>query len=346
MNELISIVVPVYNAEKYLFRCIKSILNQTYKNLEIILVDDGSTDNSLIICKEFSNKDKRIKIVHQENKGASVARNNGVALSTGDYIGFVDSDDYIEKEMYEKLIMVLGKESGDQVISQIGIANEYYDGTREENDNMIPNQPSELYDDFIINLLLQKRSSSVCTKLFPANVFDKHRFKEGIYNEDALFIYSCRDQIKEVRYVDYLGYLYCKREDSRTKGSNKMFLDIINNAKIMREANEIDIQNAALRFQVHYQLAFIIYLIESKTDKRKEYFKEIQNSFAREREIIIRNKYLSKEEKMTAILFSAAPYTSSHVAKMVIDKRKRKWINKKQRGISDVFFAGNARINT
>ena len=103
MKERISVVVPVYNVEKYLEKCVNSIVNQTYKNLEIILVDDGATDNSGKLCDELAKIDNRIKVYHKENGGLSDARNYGVERATGDYIGFVDSDDYIDAEMYEKL---------------------------------------------------------------------------------------------------------------------------------------------------------------------------------------------------------------------------------------------------
>lgn len=108
-DDLISVIVPVYNVEKYLHKCINSILNQTYKNLEIILIDDGSTDNSGKICDEYALKDNRIKVIHKENGGLSSARNAGLDICSGDYIGFVDSDDYIAEDMYEYLYVNLKK---------------------------------------------------------------------------------------------------------------------------------------------------------------------------------------------------------------------------------------------
>ena len=102
MDKLISVIVPIYNVEKYLTKCIESIINQTYKNLEIILVDDGSPDKSPIICDEYAKKDNRIKVIHKKNGGLSDARNYGMSLATGEYISFIDSDDYIDEEMYEK----------------------------------------------------------------------------------------------------------------------------------------------------------------------------------------------------------------------------------------------------
>ena len=104
---LISIIVPVYNVESYLKKCLESIINQTYKNIEIILIDDGSTDSSGKICDDYANKDKRIKVIHKQNGGVSDARNTALDICRGDYIGFIDSDDYIELDMYETLLKFL-----------------------------------------------------------------------------------------------------------------------------------------------------------------------------------------------------------------------------------------------
>ena len=106
---MISVIVPIYNVEKYLIKCIESIINQTYKDLEIILVDDGSTDSSGKICDEFATKDNRIKVIHKKNGGLSSARNIGLDICKGNYISFIDSDDYIELDMYEKMIKIIVK---------------------------------------------------------------------------------------------------------------------------------------------------------------------------------------------------------------------------------------------
>ena len=99
-KEKISVIIPVYNVEKYLKRCLDSVINQTYKNLEIILVDDGSTDNSGKICDEYAKNDKRIIVIHKENGGVSVARNIGLDICTGDYVNFIDSDDWIDLKFF------------------------------------------------------------------------------------------------------------------------------------------------------------------------------------------------------------------------------------------------------
>ena len=108
-EELISVIVPVYKVEKYLNKCVQSIIQQTYTNLEIILVDDGSPDNCPQMCDEWAKKDSRIVVIHKKNGGLSDARNAGIAVAKGKYIGFVDSDDYIESTMYEDLYLAISK---------------------------------------------------------------------------------------------------------------------------------------------------------------------------------------------------------------------------------------------
>ena len=107
MKELISVIVPVYNVEKYLDNCVQSILRQSYTNLEIILIDDGSTDKSSQLCDEYSQKDKRIKVIHKKNGGQSDARNVGITVATGKYIAFVDSDDYIDEQFLDCLLSTI-----------------------------------------------------------------------------------------------------------------------------------------------------------------------------------------------------------------------------------------------
>lgn len=118
-NSLISVIIPVYNVENFLPKCLDSVLAQTYKNLEIILINDGSADNSGKICDEYAAKDKRIHVVHQENKGLSRARNTGLSLAKGKYIAFVDSDDYIDLDMYEYLYSLISKDNADMAMCNV-----------------------------------------------------------------------------------------------------------------------------------------------------------------------------------------------------------------------------------
>ena len=119
MNELISVIIPVYNAEKYLNRCLDSVLNNTYKNLEVILVDDGSTDMSGRICDEYAKKDCRIRVLHKENGGTARARNTGLKIAKGDYIAFVDNDDFVHPCFYEYMLSSMESSSADVAICEL-----------------------------------------------------------------------------------------------------------------------------------------------------------------------------------------------------------------------------------
>ena len=124
MMDLISVVVPIYNTESYLDKCIGSIVNQRYSNLEIILVDDGSTDNSLDICRKWERADRRIVVLHQENQGLSAARNTGIRTAKGKFIGLVDSDDYIAPDMYLRLYRAITDMNADVAICSFAYRNE------------------------------------------------------------------------------------------------------------------------------------------------------------------------------------------------------------------------------
>ena len=133
---MISIIVPVYKVEPYIHQCIRSILNQTYRDIEILLIDDGSTDKCGEICEEYARIDSRIQVFHTENKGLSAARNLGLMEAKGEYIGFVDSDDWIEPDMYESLLRQLGESEAD--ISACKIWDEYQ-GNQQQSGNRIQN---------------------------------------------------------------------------------------------------------------------------------------------------------------------------------------------------------------
>lgn len=125
-KKLISVIVPVYNNEKYVNRCIDSILNQTYENLEVLLIDDGSTDGSIKICNNWAQKDKRIKVVSQKNSGTSNARNHGIKMATGDYVSFVDNDDWLRPEMYQTMLETMTKENAELVFCRFINVDEKY----------------------------------------------------------------------------------------------------------------------------------------------------------------------------------------------------------------------------
>lgn len=191
MNHLVSIIIPTYNTAKYLPACLDSIINQTYQNLEIILIDDGSTDNSYEIAKEYAQKDSRIKLIHQKNAGQSCARNHGINLATGKYIGFIDSDDQIKKDFIEKLLKPFSQQN--TILSVCGVQ---YKRLRQKSTSNVYINPirkkhkSESYKSYILYLLaIDGRMYSSVNKLYKTNIVKKLSFDENLnFAEDTKFV--------------------------------------------------------------------------------------------------------------------------------------------------------------
>ena len=184
----ISIIVPVYNVEKYLEKCVKSILNQTFTDFELILVDDGTPDSSGVICDQFAEKDERIKVIHKKNGGLSDARNTGIEVAKGEYIGFVDSDDYIAEDMYELLYTNIVNEEADLSICGIYDVYENKEAQKRIRQYMILNKFEA------IKVILEAKIVSVhaVNKLYKKELFTHVRYPVGKITEDcsSYFIYS------------------------------------------------------------------------------------------------------------------------------------------------------------
>lgn len=221
----ISVIVPVYNVEKYMTKCIESVLNQTVEDLEIILVDDGSTDGSGSICDNYQKRDGRIQVIHKKNGGQSSARNAGVDKATGDYVGFVDADDYILFNMYEKLLNMIESIKAD--VAVCGIYDVYKNA-------MIPQctEKAEFVCDakeMFRNILLDdKISGSVCNKLIKANIAKKLHFYDGKLFEDAFYSTQLVQRVKKVAVTTEPMYFYVHRSNSTTTSTfRKADLDVI-----------------------------------------------------------------------------------------------------------------------
>lgn len=205
-EELISVIVPIYNVEDYLKKCIDSIINPTYKNLEIILVDDGSTDSCGFICDKYKKVDDRIIVVHKSNGGLSSARNVGLDIAKGDLISFVDGDDYLELEMYEKLKLNMDKYESDIVICSF-----YYEKGNNKTIKRINNDSNKVTfgkDKFI------SFQNCVWDKMYKKNIFNEIRFPLRHICEDAFIICDLLDKAKKVSYVDAPLYNYVYRSNS------------------------------------------------------------------------------------------------------------------------------------
>ncbi|PWM78597.1 MAG: glycosyl transferase family 2 [Phascolarctobacterium sp.] len=242
-NELLSVIVPVYNVEKYLKKCIESLLNQTYKNLEIILVDDGSTDSSGEICDEYAAMDNRIKVIHKENGGLSSARNAGIDISTGNYIGFVDGDDYIAEDMYEYLYKNRVYEGivacGISDVNKFSIQKGFCDIDIKSFNNI---KALEAYIDLQIQVYNYRKktkhnlTSSFCNKLFDRNLWKDIRFPVGYINEDNMIIIKLFMSANSVKSLPEAKYYYVQHLGSITQQKfNKNSFDLIKSRIVQEE---------------------------------------------------------------------------------------------------------------
>lgn len=215
----ISVIVPIYNVENYFPTCIESIINQTYRELEIILVDDGSTDRSGLICDDYAKEDERIYVIHQKNGGLSNARNRGLAEVSGEYICFVDADDYIAPNMIQVMYDRMINDDSDLVLCDFC----YVDIQGEKiisNDNESPIIDELLdYNEAIRKLGHDKKwyFSVAWNKLYRRFLFDDIRFPEGKFHEDEYVAHHILFECKKVSYVCEKLYYYVQRQDSLTK---------------------------------------------------------------------------------------------------------------------------------
>lgn len=225
MGEKISVIVPVYNVEQYLERCVDSIINQTYTNLEIILVNDGSTDNSGKLCDELAKKDERIRVIHKENGGLSDARNRGIDEAKSELVGFIDSDDYIDSDMYEVLLENLNDTDADLSMCAL---YDVYNNTPEE--QVTNKEIWELSSEQAIKMVMEAKILSVTAvnKLYRKSLFSDLKFEVGKIAEDAFIMIKLLDKCEKIVATNEKKYYYVHRENSITtqKFSTK-FLNVI-----------------------------------------------------------------------------------------------------------------------
>lgn len=227
MNPLISVIIPIYNVEKYLARCVDSIVNQTYKNLEIILVDDGSPDRCPQMCDDYAKKNSRIKVVHKKNGGLSDARNAGIAVATGEYISFIDSDDWIDLETYD---LVLEKMLATN--SQIGAFNlkSVSDSNfkTEYNENYIVIDSQKAIENTIDNVNVR---TVVWNKLYHRSVLENLSFRVGKLNEDEFFTFYALSNAQHIVYLFRQLYFYYQRPNSIMGTYSLKRLDMLDGVK-------------------------------------------------------------------------------------------------------------------
>ena len=248
MEPLISIIVPIFNVENYLHKCINSIVQQTYRNLEIILVNDGSEDNCGAICDEYAEIDGRIKVIHKENGGLSDARNVAIDIVKGEYITFIDSDDFVEADYVEYLYKLIQKNSVDVAICNI---NKTLEDKYKKDNNTEDIQYVYTQQEAIEQMLYQKLFDvSACAKLYKAELFKTIRYPKGKYYEDLATTYLVFDKCTKIVYGSLQKYNYIVRENSisTSKFSIKRMelIDIAEEMLNFISAKYPDIEKAAI----------------------------------------------------------------------------------------------------
>lgn len=302
-NELISIIVPVYNVEQYLEKCVDSIINQKYKNLEIILVDDGATDSSGKLCDELAKIDNRIKVYHKENGGLSDARNYGVERATGDYIGFVDSDDYIDSEMYEELYEAIKKENVDVVECNLKII--YPDRvelfTEQKYYNVYTKQ--EYLEEY---LKIEKIFGSACVRLIKSDIAKKLKFPVGKLYEDTYYAYDLIEKVDRYVIMNNPYYNYLMRENSitNTKFNPRIFdlIEIVEKFRKTTYENYPGLKEAVDCRKMYAYFSVLNSILLEENYRDNEYYSEILSYFKRNYISLLKNKYINRNRKLSVIL--------------------------------------------
>ena len=318
MSELISVIVPIYNIKEYLERCIDSILAQTYQNIEVLMVDDGSTDGTSELVDKIALKDSRIRVFHKENGGSSSARNLAMREAKGQYFSFIDSDDYIEPDMMEKLYQAI--QTSGMPIAQ---------GAREEIDEQgnilpdicIPPEKETMYasKDFMRELLLHKGDCSFCTKLTKASLFHENgfAFPEGKLNEDFHVLVKMLPLIPGIVSIPKRMYHVFYKSGSNTRVVDKnafsrVYGDNVDNAEMVLtivEKQYPDLKNTAMRFGFYQRLDYLLHIPISRMTKDEKQYGEIVKYLRGNIGNILGNRELTKKQKLYLVVLAMMPRT-------------------------------------
>lgn len=300
--DLVSVIVPVYKVEKYLTRCVNSILGQTYQNLEIILVDDGSPDNCPAICDELASQHPNIKVIHKTNGGLSSARNAGIDACTGKYISFIDSDDYVDKVFIERLYELMHKYDADLAMLK------YREVSTDRVIDKIEKVKEIVYrDSDVEKAFLQLKVDSVCVGLYSRTALANHRFIVGKTSEDIPFNFEVFKSIQTFVFVPEERYFYFYNNQSLSNGpldKNKFnylyyrksiydyYCGIDKEKEVLAEALYA---RAAFGLQTRMALYGISDMLDEKECKKEfnSIFKKHKKAFYREKSIPINRKIIS-----------------------------------------------------
>ena len=313
-NDIISVIIPVFNEEAHLARCLDSVLSQTYDSLEIITVDDGSTDRSPEILKEYAAKDKRIKIISKENGGASTARNMGIEAATGSYIGFVDADDWAEEGMYEALYRYLSSEGSAYEMARIMCRSFSDDGKlietpkNEDGKNKVLKQ-----EDYFRELVMHEGVFSLCNKLFRSSFLKQYRFMDGHRNEEfelmLRMIKGLSAGVPTIAEVLYNINLPVQTTDGGVY-KQQYYEDWMYNAftacRIARDYYP-EYWEEGKRLRLVRLLEYMTHMPIEEMKKDNAFYMRMERFLKSEKKEIKKNRYLSRKQKSYLFLLSTSP---------------------------------------
>lgn len=302
----LTIIIPVYNVRKFLSKCIESVLCQTFKDFELILINDGSTDGSEKICDEYKKKDQRIKVIHQQNAGVSNARNCGIRLAKGEYIAFVDSDDWIEKDMYEILMTELLQTGCD-----IAVGSYIKECGREKNTFSSHQNKLILNREKAVKEMLKKKlySWELCDKVYKKNLFNKLYLNESIsHGEDLLINWYIFNIAKKIIYYPIYKYHYIERQNSActSKFSINKLTFVKSTKTVYRESIKVSpiIQKIAFGLYITSVLHMCVEMLQSNPDKYQEEINEYQKLIRINLARVIINGNIPLIKKIGLVFFS------------------------------------------
>lgn len=317
MNEIVSVIVPIYDVEDYLSKCVDSIINQTYKNLEIILVDDGGKDKCPEICDEYAGKDSRIKVIHKKNGGLSDARNAGIDIAKGEYLVFIDSDDWVETTMVEHLLDACKKYNvklaacGRYITDGTVINGTAYEGTE-----------GVYSSEEALNEILSGKSLDVAAwdKIYVRDLFDDIRYPVGENNEDIAVFYKIVDAAGRVAHTGTTEYYYRNRPGSITK------LKYNRDARMIIEKNLNSIEeflgkeypscmSSFYRYKIINIYALLNKYIKCEGTKKTQEYHHLMDEFRKNKNYFFNDAQTPLKEKTIAIMILLHLYSPYLVVK-------------------------------
>ncbi len=311
---LITVIVPVYNIKDYLPRCVHSITAQTYRQLEIILVDDGSTDGTGKLCDRLAKEDGRIRVYHKENGGSSSARNLALAHARGEYVGFVDSDDYIESDMYE--LLMRGMQEFHASAAQIARDEIDEKGNPLPDICVPPREPVAIEDGkFMEELLMHRGDCSFCTKLIRRELFPAEAFPVGKLNEDFHLLVRMLPRMGSIVSLPKQAYHVFYRIGSNSRKADRetfsqVYADCVENADMVEGIVKRDypeLEEIAFRFGIFQRLEYLLHIPISQMTKDNGTYRGIVSYLRRNWWRAMKSRILTEKNKAYHTLFAIAP---------------------------------------